>query len=176
MNCDHYIDWIARRIEGSLSPMELNALQRHLSECPRCRTEVLLQVRIAKSLALPSVSSLPGDFAERVSRRALAHVRAERRAQRWGYLIPVLANAVVVLLAVTYRADIASFLAPLFSAFGAAAGTAVRWVGSGVTQASGPTKAVNLPAVHALGTWGPLVCATVVIVLATSKIYELRRR
>lgn len=176
MTCDRYIDMIGRKLEGSLSASELEALTKHIADCPECRLELLLEEKIARALGQTPGAALPADFAERVSKRAFELARTEKRGRRWGYLIPVAANAVVVALAILYRADIAAGLAPVFGALGQAAGSLLHWAGSGSGGISGSARTMGLSGTYLLGTLGPLVSAFAVIIVASSRIYALRRR
>lgn len=176
MTCNHYVDLIARKLEGALSAKELEALKTHLADCPRCRLELVLQQRIARALAQAPGSALAADFAERVSRRAFELARTDTGARRWGYFVPVAANAVVVLLAILYRADIAAALGPVFAALGQVAGSVVHWAGGASGQVSGPTRAVGLTGTYLFGTLAPLLGASAMIILASSRIFALRRR
>jgi anti-sigma factor RsiW len=175
MNCDHCVDLIARKLEGSLSAEEERALAGHLADCSACRAELLLEQRIAESLATAPGPALGADFTRRVTAQAFEQDRSWSRAHRWGYFVPVAALAVVVAVAMAFRADIAALLAPLVGGVGGTIGAAVRWIGVALGQAFRPAAA-HAPAALALGIWGPLACAAVIVFLASSRIYALRRR
>ena len=175
MNCDDCVDRIARRLDGSLSQDEERALAGHLAECPACRAELLLQQGIAESLRAAPAPALASDFTRRVTSRAFAEDRYRARARRWGYFIPVAAFAVVVLVAAAYRAEIAGALAPVVAAVGGTMGAAARWIGVAAGRVSSPATPQPVAA-RALAIWGPLACAAVIVMLASSRIYALRRR
>jgi anti-sigma factor RsiW len=176
MNCADCIELIARKLEGSLSATESSALEGHLVACPRCRAEEALQARIAQALALPEDAALAAGFAQVVSNRAFSRARGEKRQKPWGYLIPVLATATLLVLAILYRANIAGVLAPAFSVVGQLAEAAFTWVGSALGGASGQASAAARPAAGLLAIWGPLACAAAIVILASSRIFTLARR
>lgn len=176
MNCAGYIELIARKLEASLSAAEARALESHLAACPRCRAEIALQRRMLKVLATPEGSGLAPGFAEAVTRRALAARRLESRPSRWAYLIPVASSAVVLLLAIFYRAQIAAALAPGFSALANLAGAGLGGIGGALAGASGRAPAAAKPVAHLLWAWGSLACAGAAVLLAASRFFTPARR
>jgi len=136
MNCRDFIELIDRQISGLATRTELEELKQHLAGCPACKAEFRLQTRIHQALAEPMPRALPGDFAERVSRRAVAEARRQASARRLGYLLPIFATASLVVLAIVYRADIAGALAPLFGAIGERLSYMIAWMGAGASEAT----------------------------------------
>jgi hypothetical protein len=54
MNCENYVEMIDDFLDSALSPMEREALEKHLKECGNCRSEFQsLQSLARKSAALP---------------------------------------------------------------------------------------------------------------------------
>ena len=181
MNCADCVELIARRLDRSLPEPEAGALEAHLAACPRCRAEMALQVQIARALAMPDPEPsgrpvLAPDFARVVSRRAFEASRREKRAQRWNYLTPIAASAVVLLLAILYRSDIAATLAPSFSVLGRLAGAGAGWTGASLAGAFGRAPDAAAPTIRLICAWGSLACAAAIIALAASKIYSPARR
>jgi predicted anti-sigma-YlaC factor YlaD len=180
MKCAEYVEWIARKLEGSLPAVETRELEDHLVICPRCRAEALLQAGIARALSEPGLESkemaLAPDFAERVSSRAFEQARRERRSRRWGYLMPVAVNATLLLLAIVYRASVATAIKPSLSAIANWGTATAGWVQIAFRGATGPAPTLDASAAYLLGTWGPLACAAAVLILASSRIYEVSRR
>jgi len=68
MRCREAMDRIGRGLDGSLPPDHARELERHLSGCPRCRAERLLQARMLEALRTPPPERLPADFTERAVR------------------------------------------------------------------------------------------------------------
>ncbi|MFH1681035.1 MAG: zf-HC2 domain-containing protein [Candidatus Eisenbacteria bacterium] len=93
MRCRDAMERIGRKREGSLPATLARELERHLSACPRCRAESLLQARMDEALRAPPPDRLRGDFTDRVVRRTFAHEPARERSSRWRDLAPVLALA-----------------------------------------------------------------------------------
>ncbi|UCF78225.1 MAG: hypothetical protein JSW03_08980 [Candidatus Eiseniibacteriota bacterium] len=100
MRCDYCLELIALSLEGALSDQETLSLEGHLSECSRCRTELLLQNRIREALQEEVPSGLSSDFTQRVLKRALEVPRPRRASLKWSYLVPAfsLTAATVALL------------------------------------------------------------------------------
>ena len=187
MKCSEMIDLIARRLEGALSDQEARALDAHLLECSACRAELRLQQTIEECLRVPPTAALSPDFGARVARRVFAQARREERERRIGYIVPVVANAIVLVLAILYRGAISEALAPVFSSLGSSLGAATRSMvdvaGAALshasTQASTYTSAQAGPSsahlTQILGIVAPIACAAAVLVIASSRIFALRR-
>jgi anti-sigma factor RsiW len=176
MNCQDYIELIARKLEGSLSAGEVSGLASHLATCARCRAEAVLQTGIAGALVWQGEPELAADFAERVSRRALALPRAEKPARRWDYLMPIAATASLLVLVVIHRGDIAATLASPLAAVGKGTASAAGWIGAMFAEMSGVAGSADIPAASLIGLWGPLVCAAAIVVWASSRVYAVIRR
>jgi len=115
MSCEELSEELSAYLDGELSPEERAALETHLERCPRCREE-LASLRAVSGL----VASLPRvEPSEQLSRTLAASLRA-RRTRRWlrpiplfaGDLIPALAVAALVLIAVTVTFVIPRFTSP----------------------------------------------------------------
>lgn len=66
ISCQQASDWLDQVLEGTLSPRDLRAWQRHLEECPRCRRRFELAKRALDALSgLPDVEP-PADLPQRV--------------------------------------------------------------------------------------------------------------
>ena len=61
ISCQQASDWLDQALEGTLSPRDQQAWQRHLQECPRCRRRFELARRAYDALrCLPAVEPPPG--------------------------------------------------------------------------------------------------------------------
>ena len=118
MNCSDYVVWISKKLEGSLSGDRLKELRRHLAGCSRCRAELVLQKRIHDSLLKEMPSGLSPDFAQQVSRQALAIAGRKHRILRLPDLVPVFAVAAGAILLLVLSSDLARALAPLMQSLG----------------------------------------------------------
>ncbi len=132
MNCSGYTEWIARKMDGLLPEESARALAAHLSLCPRCRAELLLQTRIHEALSRELPAGLSHDFALEVTRKALRDSKAERRARLWANLVPALAFAGGAVLLLTFRADLARLLPALVKALTGGLAAPVAWIGNAV--------------------------------------------
>ena len=175
MNCSEMIELIARRIEGALSEEDAKALDAHLLECSACRAELRFQQKIEECLKVPPAVALSSDFGARVARRALAQAHAEKRERRLGYLLPIAANAIALTLVILYRGAVAEALAPTFSSLGAAARSTITAVGAAFPQASAQAIPSGSHVIQVLGIFGPIACAGAILVIASSRIFALRR-
>jgi len=129
MNCPDYIEWITRKVEGTLPHGDLVKLDKHLKECETCRLELLLQTEIHESLKREMHSGLSADFTRRVSREALALAGKEKRRWRPADLVPVFSVAAAGVLLVIFRSEVGQFLSPATEMLGnalAAGGSAVE--------------------------------------------------
>jgi anti-sigma factor RsiW len=129
MNCSDYVSWIERKIDGSLSPDQLEELERHLSVCPGCRAELLLQQKIGESLKSEMPRDLAPDFTERISHLVLVRAEQEKRIQRVRTLIPVCALALATVAIFLLRADIARLLPGAVQASTDAIASPLAWAG-----------------------------------------------
>lgn len=175
MNCRGMIELIARKLDGALSDEEVRSLDAHLLQCSACRAELVLQQEIEKSLRIAPAEALSSDFGQRVANLAFRQAHAQEWGRRMGYALPVLANAVVLVLAIIYRGGVAQVLAPFFSSLAASSRSLFEGIGAAMphvtVHAGGPSPHV----MHVLGVWGPVACASAVLIIASSKIFALRR-
>jgi anti-sigma factor RsiW len=184
MNCRDCIELVSRKLSGLISEPERQKLDQHLAECPGCRAELRLQQEIHEALLEPVPSVLADGFAERVTRRALAEARHEGRARTLGYLLPVFANAVVLVLVIHYRGQIAHTLAPSFGAIGEGFAAGFAWIGDGVGGAlreMGRTESragglIDQAASQAVWMWGTTAAAVGLVGWALSRAYAFMRK
>jgi hypothetical protein len=126
MNCEEFSEALSAYLDGELSAEERSTLEAHLERCPRCREE-LKSLRAVSRLVgtLPQVKASPAFLS------ALSQGVAIRKRSRWlrpiplfkGDLVPALAAAAVLLIAVTvvlvlpsvgrFRRAVAPYEAPL---------------------------------------------------------------
>jgi anti-sigma factor RsiW len=114
---------------GSLSPEETEELERHLSVCSVCRAELAFQKKIIGSLKLELPSTLPADFAERVSTRAFATAKHAERRYRLRILVPVFAAGIVAVVVFLLRTQIASIVPAGAQAATDGIATPLAWAG-----------------------------------------------
>ena len=113
MNCDQALVFISAALDGELSEFEKQELERHLSDCPECRT--LSEDFGVVSVALSSMyAQPPADLVGRVSalleeEQPAAAPKKARHWRKWGSMVAML--AVVLCLGGVY----------LFSGFGGSA-------------------------------------------------------
>jgi anti-sigma factor RsiW len=112
MKCSDYIEWITRKVDGTLPHGDLQKLDAHLKDCEVCRLELLLQTEIHESLKREMHSGLSADFTRRVSREALALAGKNKRRWRLADLVPVFSVAAAGVLLVVFRAEVGQFLSP----------------------------------------------------------------
>ncbi len=181
--CSRYIEWIGRRLDGSLSRDESAELERHLAACGRCRAEYALQRKIIAALTEEKPSRLPADFTSRVTARAMDIARARRRAERVGALVPVFALAGAAAALFIFRGQVAAALGPTMRLLGDSVAEPVSRLGStlaGLLPAgsdmqidSTPFVQRTLQSVIMLGGTAALMVAAAV--WATRKAAELLR-
>ena len=129
MNCSDYIEWITRKVNGTLAFDDLETLDTHLKDCETCRLELLLQTEIHESLKREMHSGLSADFTRRVSSEALALAGKEKKRWRLADLVPVFAVAAAGILLVVFRSEVGQFLSPATEMLGgalAAGGSAIE--------------------------------------------------
>ena len=112
MKCSDYIEWITRKVDGTLGFGELEKLDAHLKDCETCRLELTLQTEIHQSLKREMDSGLSEDFTRRVSREALAQAGREEKRWRPADLVPVFSVAAAGVLLVIFRGEVGHFLSP----------------------------------------------------------------
>jgi anti-sigma factor RsiW len=184
MNCRDCIGLVSRKLSGLVSEPERQELERHLAECPGCRAELRLQQRIHEALSEPVPPVLAGGFAERVTRRALAQARREGRSRTLGYLLPVFANAVALVLVILYSGQIARGLAPSFGAIGDGFAAGFAWIGHWVGETlheMGRTESaagglIDQAAPWAVWMWGTTAAALALVGWALSRAYAFLRK
>lgn len=131
MHCSDFVKRIAHRLDGSLPEHEVSLLEKHLSECGRCRAELLLQKKIQEALEEEVHSGLSINFTQRVTERALEVAQAKTRFRRWPYLIPAFALTAVTGVLFFLGTDLSQMF---FSAIQPLAG-APAWVGNAMADA-----------------------------------------
>lgn len=178
MECAEYIEWIARRLEGTLTERETRKLDGHLSECSRCRAEAVLQARILETLKKETPSGLSADFTVRVSERVRAVPRAGRFDLRWPALVPSFAAVVAAVLLFVFRNDVAAVGEPVTEALAVAIGTPLAWFGdlltglfSGLQAASGQgSEGVMWSYSYLANSLSVVVAAGVAVIWAFSRV------
>jgi anti-sigma factor RsiW len=120
MKCSDYIEWITRKVDGTLAYEDLKRLDAHLKDCETCRLELALQTEIHRSLKSERHSGLSADFTRRVSREALALAGKEKRRWRLADLIPVFSVAAAGVLLAIFRSEVVQFLSPAAEMLGSA--------------------------------------------------------
>lgn len=146
MDCSDYTEWIARKLEGSLQVSAERELDAHLSECSRCRADLLLQSRIQEALAQEMPSGLSAGFSERVSLKAQRLAAAEKRAERWANLIPVIAFSGLAVVLILLRGSLLQMFSPTVGSLGGALGAPVNAVGGAFLDLV--ARIAHLPAEH----------------------------
>jgi len=129
MKCPDYIEWIARKVDGTLPFDRLEKLDAHLKRCELCRAELLLQKGIHESLKREMPSGLSTDFTRRVSKEALSLAGMDKKRWRLPDLVPVFALAAASVLLIVFRSEVGQFLSPAMQTLGgalAAGGAAVE--------------------------------------------------
>jgi anti-sigma factor RsiW len=133
MDCSDFVELIAQKLDGLLPQSKISLLEEHLSECRRCRAELLLQKKLQDVLTENVDSGLPADFTQRVTESVLEGAQAVRRFRRWPYLVPAAALAVVTFLFWLTGAD-------LFDSLSSVTQPLTETVSGGIAQAE---SAVN---------------------------------
>ncbi|MCK4548452.1 MAG: zf-HC2 domain-containing protein [Candidatus Eisenbacteria sp.] len=167
MKCSDYVQWIAQEVDGTLPGSHERELQAHLSGCSRCRAELLLQRRILEALAQEVPSELPADFTRRVSEKALARARVEKRSRWFASLAPAFAFAVGIALLWMLRADLARVLLPATDALADTLAAPVIWMGHAIL--GGLARISDFPSEHLQvfeRVSGPLVTTLTVTILS----------
>jgi len=118
MNCPDYMEWIARKVDGTLPYDRLEKLDAHLKRCELCRAELLLQKGIHESLKREMPSGLSADFTRRVSKEALSLAGMDKKRWRLPDLVPVFALAAASVLLIVFRSEVGQFLSPPMQALG----------------------------------------------------------
>jgi anti-sigma factor RsiW len=162
MKCVDYVTWIAGKLDGSLSTEQSRELRAHPSRCARCRAELLLQRRLAESLAESPPGELSPDFTARVIREATATVRERVPVPVWPIAMAALAAAAGV-ASVIWADHLGSLLQAIPTA--RLISPALTWISSAVEGAVGivgELPKVGMPTtVPALGSLEKLLVATV---------------
>ena len=66
MDCETTSELMREYLTGTLPEDQRKMLESHLSECSRCRIDLILERKISKALKPSANSPLPTDFAERI--------------------------------------------------------------------------------------------------------------
>ncbi len=161
MKCLEYVEWIASELEGSLSHGQSQELQAHLSRCSRCRTELLLQRRLAEALYEEPPEELSPDFTARLMQKALSAAPEKTPIPIWPIVVAALATLVAVASAV-WSDQLGAFVAsiPVAKFFS----PALAWLASATEGTFGRVSdlpRVGMPTgVSALGSIEKVVVAT----------------
>lgn len=184
MKCSDCVVLIARKLDGSLTEGETEQLETHLSECSRCRAELVLQKKLIHSLKQEIPGRLPGDFTRRVTEQAADLARGEsRRRFRLADLLPAIPVAACVVLLVVFGRDIAGIMAPAMEALADTIGGPASAFGERVAEALAESSAVSeasLPGSEVLSrvfanTYVGITMACAAVGWAFSKAYAFVR-
>ena len=110
MHCSDFAEWIAQKLEGTLPEGQARRLDEHLSECTRCRAELLLQRKIRDALSEETHSGLSADFTQLVSGKVLEIAGRERRTGRWVDLVPAFTLGAAAIALILVGADLVRVL------------------------------------------------------------------
>ena len=162
MKCLDYVSWIARELEGSLPVDQSRELRTHLSRCARCRTELLLQRRLAESLAESPPAELSPDFTAQVIRRAMSTVQDKAAVPVWPIVTAALA-AVAGVTSIVWADQLGSLLQAIHAA--KLVSPTLAWISSaaeGAVGIVGDLPKVGMPSgIPALGSLEKLLVATI---------------
>ena len=172
MKCSDYIDWIGRRLDGSLPRDRFAELEEHLTVCSRCRAEYRLQKKIVGALMEDEPSGLSADFTHRVMARAREISRARKRAQKLEPLVPALVFAAAAIVLFIFRGEIAGVVGPGMAAMGHILRGPISYLGSALAglfpdamnvtaESSSFVQRVSQPVII-MGTTAALVLMSVV--------------
>jgi anti-sigma factor RsiW len=136
MRCSDCVVWISRNLDGLLSEAEAEALKAHLAKCARCRAELALQKMLVRSLKQEMPAGLPAGFALRVTERALALTRAERRHRAWlAYVLPAIPLGAVAAFLFIFGREIPGLTAPAMASVAQVIGRPFAGFGDSTAQA-----------------------------------------
>jgi anti-sigma factor RsiW len=172
MKCSDYIEWISRRVDGSLPRDQFAELEEHLAVCARCRAEYRLQKKIIAALGQAEPSGLSPDFTKVVAARTLEIAEARRRAEKLEPLIPALVFAAAAIVLFIFRTQVAAAVEPGMDTLADVIGGPLARLGSifagitpsdmGVaTDSTSFVQRVSQPVV-VIGTAVALACASAV--------------
>jgi len=137
VHCSDYVELIIKKLGGSLPENKAALLERHLSECARCRAELLLQSKIQKALQMEAHSGLSADFTKHVTERVLGVAQAEKRLlrlRRWPYLVPAVALTAVTAAVFFSGTDLLQVLSSAIEPLTGAASGAAAGIGNAVAD------------------------------------------
>jgi anti-sigma factor RsiW len=146
MRCGDYIEWIARKLEGTLPEPQACELDEHLTRCSRCRAEILLQKRLMATLAQEPASELPADFTELVVHRAREIALEETRVPVWPTMLAALALVAGVTAVALAGADQLRALGSLSGSISRPLSPALAWIADAMGRVFG--RASDLPTVQ----------------------------
>jgi anti-sigma factor RsiW len=106
MDCPDFVELIAQKLDGTLPGDKASLLESHLSGCPRCRAEIILQKKIGQALEQQAHSGLSENFTEILKEKVRAEARAERRLIRWPYLVPAFSLIILTVVLFVLRAEL----------------------------------------------------------------------
>ena len=96
MRCGHVRKRLATYVDGQLSPVERQGVERHVQDCETCRAALARLVRLDSALKEVPVPPIPVNLAGEILRQA--HLRGnlpwpgrahERSSRRWWISVPV---------------------------------------------------------------------------------------
>ena len=144
MKCSDCVVFIARKLDGMLTPAEAEQLDAHLSRCDRCRAEMMLQEKVLNVLKQDLPGRLPPGFTRRVTRQAARLAGEERRRRfRLSDLLPAVPALAAALLLVFFWRDVAGIMAPAMEALADATGGPLAAFGKGVAEAMAASSSVS---------------------------------
>jgi anti-sigma factor RsiW len=161
MKCLDYVEWIASELEGALSHERSRKLHTHLSQCSRCRSELLLQRRLAEALYEEPADELSPEFTARLMQRALSAAPVKTLIPIWPIVVAALATLAAVASAV-WANQLGAFVAaiPVTKFFS----PALAWMASateGTFGRVGDLPRVEMPmGVPALGSLEKVLVST----------------
>ncbi len=184
MKCSDYVVLIAGKLDGTLTDHEKEQLETHLSQCARCRAELVLQKKLVHALKLDTPGTVSADFTRRVTGQAARLAGEERRRRfRLTGLLPAIPVAACVVLLVVFGRDLAGIMAPAMEVVADATGGPLAAFGDRIAEALGGLSAVSdatLPGSGVLSrifanTYVGITIAGAAVVWAFSKAYTFVR-
>ena len=144
MRCSDCVILIAGKLDGTLTDHEKEQLETHLSQCARCRAELVLQKKLVHALKLDTPGTVSSDFTRRVTGQAARLSGEERRRRfRLADLLPVIPVAVGAALLVIFGKDLAAIVAPAMEVVADATGGPLAAFGNRFAEALAGLSAVS---------------------------------
>lgn len=183
MRCSDCVGLIAQKLAGTLSANELEGLQRHLAQCPQCRREELLQIKISEALAERPEGELSVGFTQRVMTRTQRLRRTRRAILALTRLAPAYGAAAVILLLLGFGIDLARAIPPAMEAMAQATVPPLVWLGEGVVGIFAHLPAVGTEPVGGVSNLGGslttmlggVVIAIAAVFWAFSRVFSFMR-